>query len=367
MDPAVSTGTGSEATANERTVVDVLARAALERAHDLGICDADTRASLLKIHEKSAVFRLCSTRANRSQVIAKRARQGHLAYERRIYQEVLPVIGERVLGYLGWAEEDGDYAWLFIEDARGPAYDPDSRPHRLAAGAWLAGLHMGALRVEPVAGARNLDSEHYRRKVRSILAALTPQVDAPELSSPDRAAIVHALYACETLDQHWEALAQRFALLPTTLFHGDFSPKNVRVRGEGQSLAVLVFDWDMSGWGFPGVDLARFAVDQRLDALAAYREGGRALGHHTPPDDIWEAATLGLVLRLTDSLGWFTGSLDWDYFKSASEIELYKLLAPASECLCGALEQLGHGTGRAVDAPLPALDRRSRKKARAFL
>jgi len=44
--------------------------------------------------------------------------------------------------------------------------------------------------------------------------------------------------------------------MPHTLVHGDFVPKNVRVRNRYGRLQLLVFDWETAGIGPPAADIA---------------------------------------------------------------------------------------------------------------
>jgi aminoglycoside phosphotransferase (APT) family kinase protein len=50
--------------------------------------------------------------------------------------------------------------------------------------------------------------------------------------------------------------------MPCSLVHGDFAERNVRIRRNGAGLKLLVFDWEVSGWGLSPVDLAH--ADLRL-------------------------------------------------------------------------------------------------------
>src|SRR5213075_1421504 len=63
---------------------------------------------------------------------------------------------------------------------------------------------------------------------------------------------------CDVIESTWGALEDLCACLPRTVVHGDFVIKNVRVRPTAESAALLVFDWEMAGWGVPATDLAQF-------------------------------------------------------------------------------------------------------------
>jgi hypothetical protein len=305
-------------------------------------------------------------------VIAKRAARSELAHERSIYKEVLPWIGERAIRYLGWAEE-GEHAWLFIDDAPGAAYDPSAPTHRHAAAAWLASLHFGALAVEPTSPIRERGLDHYMASVSRVRVHLAAYSDDPRLSETDRAVVQELIRLCDVVDQHWNEFDERCAAMPRTLVHGDFSPQNVRILGEPPSLAVMVFDWEMSGRGFPGIDLARLALDERRDSLSVYRARASSLGHDLPGRYVWEAANLGLVLRIAASLDWLVidwlaCDVEWQQLLRTGDVQLHKFFGPTCEWLRGAFEVLGWGGETSIRrASLPVLDRRSLQEAGAML
>jgi aminoglycoside phosphotransferase (APT) family kinase protein len=60
----------------------------------------------------------------------------------------------------------------------------------------------------------------------------------------------------DAVEAGWHALAECGAGIPTTLVHGDFRRKNVRVRGGPDGIALFPIDWELAGWGTPAADLA---------------------------------------------------------------------------------------------------------------
>ena len=56
--------------------------------------------------------------------------------------------------------------------------------------------------------------------------------------------------------------------MPRTFIHGDFAPKNMRVRAGPGGSTLLCFDWGSAGWGVPAADLVQ--------------PGGKALVELTP-------------------------------------------------------------------------------------
>jgi Ser/Thr protein kinase RdoA (MazF antagonist) len=91
--------------------------------------------------------------------------------------------------------------------------------------------------------------------------------------------------------------------LPRTLVHGDFVPKNFRVRHGGMGPSLVVFDWEVAGWGLPAADVAECAD------LTAYAATVGPAWPHLNDKDIGQLAFLGKVFRLVCALSWASVSL----------------------------------------------------------
>ncbi|WP_446039599.1 phosphotransferase family protein [Streptomyces sp. SID1121] len=122
---------------------------------------------------------------------------------------------------------------------------------------------------------------------------------------------VHALHTC--LDAATE-LTSRAATLPTTLVHGDLTPRNAGLDGDH---TLVLIDWEHVGVGPVGFDLGTFVSLYRtfgghgeLDEPALLEAYGRALGDLAGADSRHAAAvgfatvhlTWGLHLRLGPGL-----------------------------------------------------------------
>src|SRR5438093_3490433 len=98
---------------------------------------------LLQRRRYSTVYRLNDVRQDGTSVIAKRCRTATARIERMIYQELLPLTGMPLLECYGMVQEpDGEFCWVFLEDARGAFYSPEIPQHRAMAGRWLAETHL---------------------------------------------------------------------------------------------------------------------------------------------------------------------------------------------------------------------------------
>src|SRR5213594_3079705 len=101
---------------------------------------------ILKRKRKTAVYRLDGADAHGPAIIAKRCRATTALVERLIYEELLarlPLPSLRCHGFV--AEPDGQYCWLFLEDAGRRKYSPANQKHRVLAGQWLGTVHRAAL------------------------------------------------------------------------------------------------------------------------------------------------------------------------------------------------------------------------------
>src|SRR3974377_1616746 len=93
---------------------------------------------------------------------------------------------------------------------------------------------------------------------------------------PDDLPIVTAILAhVDLLEARWDRVEELCHCVPQTLVHGDFTKSNVRVRSSPSGINLMVFDWGMAGYGFPGIDLAepsdRGATRDRIETeLLAY-------------------------------------------------------------------------------------------------
>jgi hypothetical protein len=212
---------------------------------------------ILRKKRQWAVFRLVGVGLGSSAVIAKRCEQADALIEQAIYEEVLPRLPITVPYYYGLAEEpDGNFCWLFLEDAAGESYSPYIEEHRALAAQWLAHLHTSA--AYAIAAERLADQgpgcylEHLQSGRTKVLRNLTN----PELKADDRVLLEDILSHCDFLESRWQRVEEFCAELPWTLVHGDFTGKNLRVRTGQTGLALLAFDWEKAGWGIPAPDLA---------------------------------------------------------------------------------------------------------------
>jgi aminoglycoside phosphotransferase (APT) family kinase protein len=108
------------------------------------------------------------------------------------------------------------------------------------------------------------------------------------------------LSACDRLESVWSTVEEICAALPSTLVHGDFGAKNVRVRADSAELQLLPLDWDSAGWGVAASDLSQTDV-------TTYWSVARARWPRLKPKTLGRLATLGRIFLALESI---TGEVD---------------------------------------------------------
>jgi phosphotransferase family enzyme len=266
---------------------------------------------ILKVkRRKSAVYRLIGTDSGGSAVIAKRCPARTASVERSFYSEILtrlPVPALRCYGF--HREPGGEFCWLFLEDAGSTEYSPDLAGHRALAGRWLGAVHRAALKHDLPSSLPRRDLEHYSALLWSARRLLLKHRDSPILAPEDSAVLRGVLGHYELIERHWPEMKRFYANRPQTLVHGDFVIKNLRIHEGPAGQGLLVYDWEMAGWGVPGADLAQDIGRCAKPDLSAYSDELGALTGGSGTDDLLRLAQYGSVLRLIDMVYWAT--TDW--------------------------------------------------------
>lgn len=209
---------------------------------------------------------------------------------------------------------DDGWEWIVMRDI-GPVLGNPWTPEAAAtAAARLALLHApacadpGLLDLPWLERAGHHAYAHHIPSGHDNLDALPADPRLADLFTP---AQVRALHRC--LDAA-EALTDRAARLPSSLVHGDFTPRNA---GLDAAQTLVLIDWEHVGVGPIGFDLATFVSMHRafgglgtLDERALLKTYGRVLAGETGTDLSDQAAagfaiahlTWGLHLRLGPGL-----------------------------------------------------------------
>jgi ATP-binding cassette, subfamily B, bacterial len=262
------------------------------------------RIDRLRAKEKAEIYRLAVGNGATS-VIAKRARSEALLVERTIYESVLPRLPAPALRYFGFlAEEDGKFAWLFIEDAGDDPCSPAQ--HGPLAARWLGTLHGAGAELDLAQSLPELGPGRYLEHLRAARTTILGNVDNPALHGDDRSTLRAVLSACDLVESRWRSVEAICADLPRTLVHGDFVDRNLRLRREDAGRTIVAFDWECSGFGVPAADVYRFAVDATPEDLSCYRSTSSEYTGGVDEKGMQALLLVGKGFQLLASVDWAT-------------------------------------------------------------
>jgi Phosphotransferase enzyme family len=292
-----------------------LARAPLE-PHQIDV---------LKEKNKSVVYRLHGICPAGQSIVAKKTLSESARIERMVYEDLLPSIAVPSLQLHGFVDE-GEYCWLFLEDAQGEEYRPGDEEHRALAGQWLGALHSRV--TSNVRALPDRGPKHYRMLLHSAREILREHLTNPVLLSRDVTMLRLIIEQYDRIESHWEEMEQISAALPPTLVHGDFVVKNVRVQVRQTGPRLLVFDWENAGFGVPAVDFTQFTGRTVSPDLLAYNSVNPLPGLSANAPTLERIADWGRILRLLESIRWTTTKLffkpyDW-LITAISSLEIYQ-------------------------------------------
>jgi hypothetical protein len=265
----------------------------------LGRCDTGlVGVEALRRKKVSQVYRLGGI-GQAGSVVAKRTSFAIAAVERCVYEQALPQLPLRRLGFEG-VLEDTDACWLFLEDAGDErAEGPEAR--RLLT-TWLAGLHTSAARLADTLPLPARGADHHRERLRAAHLPLRENLGNPALSPADRWVLCRLADDLARLDARWSEVEALFAQMPRTLVHGDLVPANLHRRAGADGDELLVLDWETAGLGPPAVDLV--AVEPALYAtLVAETWPG------VTPEAVARWQRCGRLLRSVVATSWESSDL----------------------------------------------------------
>ena len=203
---------------------------------------------------KPAIYRLTFGGPQSPGVFAKRYFKTSPEIERKVYEEILPHLPLTVPRYYGSCEDGDGSAWLFVEDVGTERFSTQDPEQRLVAARWLGVLHRSGADLPAAARLPDAGPSRYLGHLRSARARIRRGASNPGLTAEGRAMLSVILELHDALEARWRTFERACDGLPATLVHGDFRPKNVRIR-TGDA-ALFPIDWEMAGWGVPAADLA---------------------------------------------------------------------------------------------------------------
>jgi hypothetical protein len=261
----------------------------------------------LQKKKKAVVYRLKGAGPGGSDIIAKQSTPERLLKERVIYEEILPALPVSTVRYYGFVEEpDGGRCWLFLESADGEEYSSLVNEHRTLAARWLGLLHATASQIATAARLPDRGPDYYLEQLRQGDETILRNLTNPAITSETRATLETVVRQLEIVASRWGRVEELCARAPRTLVHGDFAPKNMRVRTGRGGLSLLPFDWGSAGWGVAAADLAQSGMELggywnywANPDLAAYRSVAQ---ESWPPLDIRDVGQLAIIGKIFRSL-----------------------------------------------------------------
>jgi hypothetical protein len=256
----------------------------------------------LQKRRKSTVYRLKGAGPQGADVIAKRSWLAKVLVERTIYEEVLPQLPIPTLSYYGFVEEENsEYGWFFLEYADEGEYSPQVEEHRVLAARWLGLVHTSAVGIATASRLPDRGPGYYLERLQSAHARILHNLDNPALTVADLAVLKTVVGQCESVASQWGLIEQLCEQLPPTLIHGDFAPKNMRIRIGQAPLALLPFDWGSAGWGSIASDLAQAGMLPNdywaSPDLAVYHSVVQETWPHLKDENVQLLAIFGKIFR----------------------------------------------------------------------
>ena len=282
-------------------------------------CVEPRELQLLKRSKKSAVLRLVGAGPDGASIIAKRCSVATCTTERVIYENVLPRLSLPALRCFGSVEAcNKEFHWLFIEDAGREPYLPGVEEHRAAAARWLARVHTTASGIDAAFRLPGRGSCFYLEQLRLARNNLRQAFANPALNIQGLAVLEQIVILCSDLESRWERIEECCRGIPPTFVHGDFKAKNIRIRRNGDGIALLPFDWEIAGWGVPAVDLLK-CPDLRL-----YRSELKEQWRFVTTSDLERLAEVGAVFRTLIAIYWKSLALKYHWVEwPVSKLRLY--------------------------------------------
>jgi len=261
---------------------------------------------------RTSLHRLTFGATGHPAVFAKAGPVSKLGVERVVYQDILPHLGLTAPPFHGFLETDDGRVWLFVEDVGNEPLRVKDRSQRLLASRWLGMMHRSAPEVPAAAGLPDAGPARYLAHVRSAEQRIQRNLGNPKLTRVDRAFLVEILHLLAHTESRWETIEKACEGIPCTLVHGDFRPKNLRLRLGGEGTALYPIDWQEAGWGVPAADLAPARDSSPLVEPDVYAS---TVGDRWPGLDIQgvrRLCVLGQTFRALAAIDWASSGLDVD-------------------------------------------------------
>jgi hypothetical protein len=284
--------------------------------------DAAQAVETLQKRRKGIVYRLVGAGPSGSDVIAKWSSCERIRREAVAYEQILPALSIETVRYYGTLlQPDGAGGWLFVAPAGPESYAPGLRRHRALAAHWLAALHRSAAQSPPSAPLPDRGTSYYLARLLSARDRLRRHAREGALRAADVALLKAIGDQCDVVASRWEEVERLCAVMPPTVVHGDFAPKNIGIDRSATAITLQAFDWANAGWGVAAADLPQrdrapsdYWASPDLDVYL--RETSR-FWPHVRRRDLDALSHIGKVLRTLVCLDLEAGGLTIDWPEAA--------------------------------------------------
>jgi hypothetical protein len=287
------------------------------------ICPASASPASIEVlkgeKRKCSVYRLRGVTGAGGPVIVKRNRIGELSGEARIYTDVFPAISLPVVDCYGYLEEFNGDSWLFLEDAGEFRYSPENPAHCALAIRWMACLHSTPTKV--VSNLWDSGPAYFRSVLREARKGVRSSLAHPSIGDSFIGPFEALLDHLEVIENGWTHVEQACSGVPQTLVHGDFVPKNVRVRGSGDDTRLLAVDWETAGAAPPAADIAMIPGDRM--GRRAYFEMLKVAWRNLAWEDVERLHRIGRIFRLLHAVQWESRSFKHAWIERAQRKMLH--------------------------------------------
>ncbi len=275
--------------------------AAVEAWKRLGIGRRETlQAGVVAETPKTLVCRLSGVGVNPSGIIiAKRTATDVIEFETTMYGQVLPKLPIRSLRYYGTVTDtDPTLSWLFLEDAGDDPYSSDNPDHCILGAQWLGLVHGCSETSSIVHLLPEYGPKWYFQQGREACERILQSRENTSLTDAERETLDIVLTEMETIFSRQAEVDELCQRMPRTLVHGDFFPKNLRIRQDDGKLNLFPLDWETAGYAVPAADVA-YHID--LDTYFAI------VGSAWPKisfNSVKQLARCGRVFRMMVAVEW---------------------------------------------------------------
>jgi hypothetical protein len=262
----------------------------------------------------ASIYRLEFENGGPSSVFAKRCDAVSCQVERSCYEEVVPRLELSSPTYYGSVDEPDGSCWLFLEDVGRERFSANEAEHRALASRWLGRLHRYGANIEAGRQLPEGGPPRYLQHLRDGRARVRRNLENPGITGDERDFLLTVLATLDRVESRWDAIERACAVLPETVVHSDFRPKNVRIRQEPSGPVLYALDWELAGWGVPVADLA--PARHSLGTLQIDPETyANALVGHGPRLDrraIRRLSLIGFLFRQLAAIDWESLSLHFE-------------------------------------------------------